>query len=100
MASVALRDKSMAQGISFIADTLFPMERLFIFAHNQHIQKAVDMTGLHKNMYCLGWHLHQKFGKQYKNIGSFAYEGEILAKSFQNSTMDLYTFPKALHVKG
>lgn len=82
--SVRIRDRSMARRVVWNTRSRLDPRVIFLFAHNQHVQVALDMTDHHRNIKCMGWHLREQLGSGYLSIGMFSATGKIFAKSLSS----------------
>lgn len=47
---IAIRDRAMADNLEFVIDTLYPKQKVIVWAHNAHIAYAPERTGSAKPM--------------------------------------------------
>lgn len=84
----ALRDRLMAENIKWLADSLYPDQKIIIWAHNAHIHKGKALypgpDGEVFNM--MGGHLEEYFGDQNYVLGLYSYEGETY-RHFKQDTI-------------
>ena len=69
---IVLRDKIMAENMTWIIENLYPDKKILIWGYNGHIQKGGSSNMSTKMM---GQHLKDRYGDDYFSIGLFAYEG-------------------------
>lgn len=84
----SLRDRLMAENIKWLADTLYPDQKIIIWAHNAHIHKGEALfpgsDGQPFNM--MGGHLEDYFGDQNYVLGLYSYSGETY-RHFKQDTL-------------
>jgi erythromycin esterase len=86
------RDKAMAENVRWLAESVYPNERIALWAHNGHIATAPEANG----PVPMGQHLRQMFATRLRVVG-FAFDrGEVLHIPFGASGPDA---GKAMAVK-
>ncbi|NER13468.1 hypothetical protein GWK08_08475 [Leptobacterium flavescens] len=68
-----LRDKLMAENLTWLLDEIYPEAKVIIWAHNGHIEKSF-VEGYDNKL--MGHYLKERYGEDYYSLGLFAYEGE------------------------
>jgi len=86
------REQMMGQNLEFILDSIFPNQKVIIWAHNGHISKGGKSTDYKiKNSFLnnsIGYRLNQKYGSQSYVIGLYGYPG-IIGKGYPTETESL-----------
>lgn len=97
----ALRDRLMAENIKWLADSLYPDQKIIIWAHNAHIHKGEALypgpDGQSFNM--MGGHLEDYFGQQNYVLGLYSYEGETYRHFKQDTIAFVNDDPESLEVR-
>lgn len=90
-----VREKMMAENLEFILDSIYPNQKVIIWAHNEHISKGGSSTFYSHNknntIYLnnsLGYRLKHKYGNQSFTIGLYGYPG-IIGKGYTSETTSL-----------
>ena len=83
------REQLMQDNLEFLLDTLFPTEKVIVWAHNGHISKGGTSThiAVSKNN-SLGYRLDAKYKSESYTIGLYGYPGTI-GKGYLNETEKL-----------
>lgn len=73
------RDEGMARNVSFLVNTLYPDEKMMIWAHNFHIRHANSQipTQSTSNPIVMGEWVHEEFSAELYTIGFYAYTGRM-----------------------
>lgn len=83
------RDEAMANNVEWLANTKYPQEKIFVWAHDVHIAKSnhpVAHVNLNQGI-AMGHFLDQLYGDDYRAYGISTYSGRYLAlKSYTDYT--------------
>lgn len=71
----ALRDRYMAENVSWLLSHAGQDARMLIYGHNVHVAKAAYIPGMHS----MGSHLQRRYNKELLVIGHSFYEGNFVA---------------------
>jgi erythromycin esterase len=87
---VAIRDNRMAENFAFLKETVFPGEKIVIWAHNAHIQ--MNSTTVQGAVYppMMGLLLRTRYPDEIYTIGSLMYRG-VIDLSGQRTTVSITT---------
>lgn len=83
------RDKSMAENISYIANELYPDEKIIIWAHSYHNAndggQLENLQGVkeYEELITMGTHLYDEFGDDLYSIAFVSYDGAITSNGFK-----------------
>jgi len=75
---MSIRDKAMADNVSFLRSTIYPDEKIIIWAHNLHIRhknEHLDQTEYNKTKSMGSW-LHERYPEDLYTIGLYMYRGQ------------------------
>jgi erythromycin esterase len=81
------RDEGMAANVGFLADELYPGERIVVWGHNYHVSHAADRAEPHAEIFpgvparSMGGWLRERFGRRLYTIGIYPYEGRAVDNS-------------------
>ena len=70
------RDQAMAENIKWLAEEVYPGERIAVWAHNAHVAAGPDARGTQ----AMGVHLRKSFGEQLRVLG-FAFDRGLVTAS-------------------
>lgn len=75
--SIESRDRGMAENLSFVANELYPNEKIMVWAHNFHIRHMnTQVQGSDGGMRVMGEWLHPEFGDELYTVGIYMYRGQ------------------------
>jgi len=78
------RDRAMADNVKWLAEEVFPDEKIVLWAHNAHIAAG----SYAQDFLPMGQHLRDTFGDKLRTLG-FAFDrGEVLAIPIKNGVVD------------
>jgi erythromycin esterase len=78
------RDRAIADNIKWLAEEVFPDEKIVLWAHNAHVAAA----SYARDFLPMGQHLRDTFGDKLRTLG-FAFDrGEVLAIPIKNGVVD------------
>lgn len=81
------RDEGMAANVRFLAEELYPGERLLIWGHNYHVSHAAERAEPRADVFpgvparSMGSWLRDRFGSALYSIGIYPYEGRAVDNS-------------------
>jgi erythromycin esterase len=81
------RDEGMAANVRFLADELFPGQRIVVWAHNYHVSHAAERAEPHPDVFpgvparSMGGWLRERLGRSLYTIGIYPYEGRAVDNS-------------------
>jgi erythromycin esterase len=81
------RDEGMADNLRFVADELFPNERIVVWGHNYHVSHAADRVEPRPEIFpgvparAMGSWVRERFGRAVYTIGIYPYEGRAVDNS-------------------
>ncbi|QIW78585.1 erythromycin esterase family protein [Bacillus tequilensis] len=90
-----LRDRMMAEQFEWVADTLYPKQKIIVWGHNYHLRKQntkMIQDWTYANGPNMGDYLPDRLKKQTYTIGIYAYSGASL-DSIDNKTVIPVTSP-------
>lgn len=75
---MTLRDKAMADNVDFLKNTIYPNEKIIIWAHNLHIRHHNDELAQsdYNKIKSMGAWLHERYPDDLYTIGLYMYEGQ------------------------
>ncbi|MEM6766113.1 MAG: erythromycin esterase family protein [Bacteroidota bacterium] len=77
--SGGVRDEGMARNTAFLLETLYPQEKMMIWAHNFHIRHKNSRIsfGGSRSQIVMGEWLHEDYESELYTIGFYAYRGQM-----------------------
>jgi len=79
---MVLRDRMMAENLEFLAEEMYPTEKIIVWGHNYHVRKnnsKVKYVEAEQNfLNNMGDYLPEDFKKQTYTVGIYAYSGSSL----------------------
>jgi erythromycin esterase len=88
------RDEGMAANVRFLAEELYPGQRLVIWGHNYHVGHAAGKIEPHADVFpgvparSMGSWLRERFGRAVYSIGIYPYEGRAVDNSRTEYTIE------------
>ncbi|MGE0173384.1 MAG: erythromycin esterase family protein [Oligoflexales bacterium] len=70
--AINMRDYYMAENLAWLCDTIYPSEKIIVWAHNAHIAHDANVW----TTYPMGYFLKKRFAESLYSIGLYAYAGE------------------------
>jgi erythromycin esterase len=87
---MVIRDQMMAENLEYLAEKMYPTEKIIVWGHNYHVRKnnsKVKYAEFGQNfLNSMGDYLPDSFRRQTYTIGIYAYSGASL-DSFDNKTV-------------
>jgi erythromycin esterase len=84
-----IRDRGMADNVAFLAEQLFPGEKIIVWAHNYHVRYGNAEIAATKDVFpgvaarSMGSWVRERFGSRVYTIGQYEYEGRALDNARQ-----------------
>lgn len=81
------RDEGMAANVRFLADELYPGQRIVVWGHNYHVSHAAEKVEPRADVFpgvparAMGSWLRERFGRALYTIGIYPYEGRAVDNS-------------------
>ena len=88
------RDEAMAANVRFLAEELYPGQRLLIWGHNYHVGHAAEKIEPHPDVFpgvparSMGSWLRDRFGRALYSIAIYPYEGRAVDNSRTEYTIE------------
>jgi len=74
--STTIRDKGMADNLIYLADNVYPEEKIIVWAHNFHIRHNNQIIPEYFELKTMGYWLSQYFESEIYTVGLYMYRGE------------------------